>query len=163
MIKRLSNTTYKRPKVTYTDNINNDKEAVLDYLNGYEQIEDISKIALKTHIRYFTLEKDGTRKFRLGGTLIKKHKDYIVLVSNNKTWSVQLKNTIFYRKMTIPEVIDLYEDKLEEYEEKINSMDLKMKSLKSLIKHYKKLNDEKDNKIKYYKNLAEEKDTTLIF
>ena len=51
--------------------------------------------------------------------------------ANGKTWSVQVKNTIFYQKMSQREINDTYEDKLEELENK-------NKALVSMIKELKK-------------------------
>lgn len=134
MATRLSKyDKYLRPKQTFTDRINEDKEAILDQLNGYEQVENLKQVALGTHIRYFISMKDGTRKFRLGGILInsKGLPKYIVLSAKNKTWSVQTKNTIFFRQLSNNEIIDIYQ-------EQVDDLEFKIKSLKNLIVDLKK-------------------------
>lgn len=134
---------YMRPKQTFTDRINEDKEAILDQLNGYEQVDDLKQISIGTHIRYFISMKDGTRKFRLGGVLIntKGLPKYIVLSAKNRTWSVQTKDTIFFRQLKNNEIIDIYQ-------EQVDDLEFKIKSLKNLIVELKKDISGKDKIIK---------------
>ena len=128
---RLGYDNYERPKKTYTDTLS--KDDIEDKLNGYKQIEDIYKVPLGSHLRYFLKNKDKKYVFRLGGFLFRNEglPKYIVMEANGKTWSVQVKNTIFYQKMSQREINDTYEDKLEELENK-------NKALVSMIKELKK-------------------------
>jgi hypothetical protein len=117
----LTEDNYKRPKETYTDRL--DDEDITNLLQDYIKVEQISEVKINTHLRYFTLESDkktGTieRKFRMGGYLSNKdHADkYVILSNGKKTWSVQVQNTVFYRKMSIPEIKEEYEKDLAKYE-----------------------------------------------
>jgi len=57
-------------------------------LKEYSRVDDISKINIGTHLRYFTVESNGNKLFRLGGFLNKVNiKDgYIVLGKKKKNW-----------------------------------------------------------------------------
>lgn len=128
------NDNYKRPKQTYTDMLDDDD--IADKLEDYIKVNDIYKVPLNTHIRYFILELDDntkqmTRKFRLGGSLFKKDEDkeYIVLSSGRKTWSVQIANTVFYKKLSIKELKMEYDkeiDDLKKINKKLYKQNLKM-------------------------------------
>ena len=138
---RLTNDNYVRPVMTYTDKLT--KEEIENKLDDYEPINNIEDIAIGTQLRYFTV-KNGIKKFRLGGILINKSglPKYVVLSSKNKTWSVQVKDTIFLKQISIRELrleyIKLlnYKDSLiQQQGEKINKL---VKTLKKLKKNYKK-------------------------
>lgn len=137
--ERMTKTNYKRPKQTFTDKLNMDKEAIMDQLVGYKQVETLEDVKLGTFVKYFSKMKDGTRKFRLGGRLInmKNLPLYVVLEAKKKMWSVQVKDTIFYVKQTIESV-------MEEYEEKIEKIEFKNKALKTLLFKLKKEIKQKD-------------------
>ena len=142
----LTEDNYKRPKETYTERL--DEEDITNLLQDYVKVEHISEVKINTHLRYFTLESDtktGTvqRKFRMGGYLSNKdHADkYVILSNGKKTWSVQSQNTVFYRKMSIPEIKEEYEKDLSKYER------MNKKLLKLVNKLKKALTD---NKIDYH-------------
>ena len=124
-IKRLAGDSYKRPTVTYTDRLT--EEQIRDQLQDYAQIKDISKVKLGSHIKYFS-DVGGEKKFRVGGTLINNSglPDYVVLLNGKSTWSVQTKNTIFFRQITISDI-------KEEYEEIIQNKDKEIIKLKNKI------------------------------
>ena len=65
----------------------------------------------------------------MGGQLHKNNglPEYIILFNGKTQWSVQVKDTIFYRKMTISEI-------KEEYEKIIKDLIEKNKKLKKQIK-----------------------------
>ena len=76
---------------------------IKEKLEEYKKVEDISKVSLNSHLRYFTInEKSGEKQFRLGGFLTKidSDKGYLILSNGNLSWSVQLKDSIFFQKMT---------------------------------------------------------------
>ena len=118
-------------KDTYTSNLT--KDDIQQKLEDYKKVEDISTVPLNTHLRYFIL-KDGELVFRMGGNL-KRNLDlpnYIVLRNALGTeWTVQVKDTIFYKKMTIPEI-------KEEYDIIVNQLNDKVKKLKQRIKELEK-------------------------
>jgi hypothetical protein len=161
----------------YNNNNNNDKtyqetltnEQIKEYLNDYSQVEDIKQIGISTHLRYFTIDSKTNKKlFRLGGYLNKfgDNGEYIILSNGNLSWSVQIKNSIFYKKMTDKELkeeikqeiltetqnqmISEFEDLKKEYkniEKKYKNLDKKYKELEeiNLIKEKDNKNLEKDN------------------
>jgi hypothetical protein len=123
--------TKDEEKKTFTGNLT--KEEINEKLQDYKLVEDISKVPLGTHLRYFVI-KDGVKLFRMGGNL-KRNLDlpkFVVLVNALGTeWTVQIKDTIFYKKMLIKEIKEEYDNIIEELHEK--------------IKKYKSKIDEKDN------------------
>ena len=133
--KRISKDDYKRPKHTIQDKMT--EEEIEEKLEDYIEIEDIFKVPLNSHIRYYTLipGKDGEIKkaFRLGGQL--KNKDnadkYIILSNGKVTWTVQMETSILYRKMTIEEIKEDYENIIKDLEE--SNLQLK-KDNKKLLK-----------------------------
>ncbi len=68
--------------------------------------------------------------FRMGGQLFKNNglPEYVILKSGtNAQWSVQVKDTIFYRKMTLDEIKQEYEDIIKKKNEKILALKEKLK------------------------------------
>ena len=120
-------------KKTFTSNLT--KDDINEKLQDYNLVDDISNVPLGTHLRYFTI-KDGVKLFRMGGNL-KRNLDlpkFIVLVNALGTeWTVQIKDTTFYKKMSLKEIKEEYDNIIEELHEK--------------IKKYKTKIDEKDDVI----------------
>lgn len=143
-MSRLGNDNYIRPKKTLTDKLT--EEDIQSKLEDYIEIQDISKIPLNTHLRYFTEKYDEKTKkkirvFRMGGFLINKNNydKYVVLsnipdsgvINNNKlTWSVNTKTSIFYRKLTLEEIKDEHNDEIEELNIEIAKLKKEIKKLK---------------------------------
>jgi hypothetical protein len=66
----------------------------------------------------------------MGGQLFKNNglPEYVILKSGtNAQWSVQIKDTIFYRKMTLIEIKEEYEDIIKKKNEKIQALKEKLK------------------------------------
>jgi hypothetical protein len=126
---------YIRPKYTLQDKIT--EEEINEALKDYIECEDISKIPLGSHLRYFTTttDKKGVteRKFRFGGFL--KNKDncdkYVILTNNTVSWSVQVDNTTFYKKMSTEEIKEEYIRIIEEKHQMIKSLKKEIKKLKN--------------------------------
>lgn len=116
-------------KKTFTDNLT--KEEINEKLEDYKLVEDMSNIPLGTHLRYFT-EKDGVKLFRMGGNL-KRNLDlpnFVVLQNAlGVEWTVQIKNTTFYKKMSIKEIKEEYDGIIEDLHEKIKKLKTKIKEL----------------------------------
>ena len=116
-------------KKTFTDNLT--KEEINEKLEDYKLVEDISKVPLGTHLRYF-VEKNGTKLFRMGGNL-KRNLDlpnFIVLQNAmGVEWTVQIKDTTFYKKMTIKEIKEEYDGIIEDLHDKIKKLKAKVKEL----------------------------------
>ena len=118
---------FERPEITYTDQLS--KEEIQDKLADYSKVEDIYKVPLGVHLRYF-VKKDGQMLFRMGGQLFKNNglPEYVILKSGtNAQWSVQIKDTVFYRKMSIVEIKQEYEDIIKKKNEKIQALKEKLK------------------------------------
>jgi hypothetical protein len=102
--KRLSrDTNYKPSGNTYTQQLSEAdiKKKLEDYIRVKK--EDVSSIPLNTHIRYFSINpKTGEKQFRMGGMLTKHdpNNQYIVCSNGTLSWSVQIANSIFYKKMS---------------------------------------------------------------
>ena len=100
------------------------KREILEKLEGYTQVDNIGDVPLNTHIRYFTINNDGSRTFRFGGFLSSKDNadTYIILSSGKTTWSVQTSGTTFFRKLNHDEEIDNYKKKLADKDIVINEL-----------------------------------------
>lgn len=94
---------YKRPEKTYTEQLTEDE--IKQKLVDYEKVDSPDYIKKGVHIRYFIPCKDDPKKlkFCVGGFIKSKHDDYFVFAQNTfgtgKTWSVQKKGAVFYRKI----------------------------------------------------------------
>ena len=96
---------YTRPNQTHQELLSN--QDIKNKLKDYKKVDDINKIQLGTHIRYFVVDqKTKTNLFRLGGILnkIDPNLRYITLTNGNLSWSVQLSNSILYHKMSDDEI-----------------------------------------------------------
>ncbi len=118
-IDKMINDEIDDNKKTFTSNLT--KDEINEKLQDYKLVDDISKVSIGTHLRYFTI-KDGIKLFRMGGNL-KRNLDlpkFVVLVNALGTeWTVQVKDTIFYKKMTLSEIKNEYDDIIKELHEKI--------------------------------------------
>lgn len=135
---RIKNSMYKRPTKTYTEKLT--QEDIDDLLDDYKMIDDLSKVPIGSHLRYCTVDKNGKKKFRLGGFLHKNNglPKYVILSNNNVTWTVQITNTQFFRKMNIKEIKNEYEEEIEEikqeYQKYIKKLEHDIKILKKMVK-----------------------------
>lgn len=136
---------YKRPEITYQEQLS--KEEIMEKLKGYIKVIDIKEVPINTHLRYFIMGPDGKPVFRTGGLLYNKlNADiYVVLTNGKKSWSVQIKNTVFYKKMSHTEELASmerkYNKKLEEKNETINDLKHKMSPVTIELVKYDKRKD----------------------
>ena len=123
---------------------------IKEKLEEYKRVEDIKSLSLNTHLRYFSINpKTGEKQFRLGGFLTKidATKGYVVLSNGQLSWSVQLANTIFFKKMTFQELKkELVEDIGKVYMDEINNLKEENKKLKDALKKVKKEFQKKSSK-----------------
>ncbi len=133
--KTIKDSKYERPILTYTDKLS--KQEIESLLLDYEKVDSLKDIPIGTHIRYFE-NKDGELKFRTGGILTIKTglPTYCILKNNNLSWSVQIANCIFFRRITIKEVKDEYEKKLLVKENELNELRSLIRDLKKKLKRY---------------------------
>jgi hypothetical protein len=125
-MNRLTKDNYKRPPLTKTDKLTNDN--IRDLLEDYNQFTSFKDVPINTHIRYF-VNKNGKQLFRTGGFLLNKNglPDYIVLSSgskeNPKSWSVQTKDTTFFKKISLNELKIEYDGIIDTLEKRINILE----------------------------------------
>ena len=126
-----SDVSYKRPKKTLTDKLQNKKD-IIEKLKGYKQVENVSDLPIGTHVRYITW-KNNAQRFCMGGWIRKMHDKYVILETNRFSWSVQryhfhrkkkIWTTIFFKKQT----------KLELCEHALRQQQLEIEQLKQIIK-----------------------------
>jgi len=136
--KRLTNDTQKSTN-SYQDKLS--PEDIKEKLEEYKKVEDITKVSLNAHLRYFTInEKTGDKQFRLGGFLnkIDNDKGYVVLSNGTLSWSVQIKNSIFFKKMSFQELRKEIVENVEKlYIEEIKNLKNENKKLKDTLKEIK--------------------------
>lgn len=111
------------------------EEEIDNFLEDYVHIQDPLTIPIDSYVRYFNISfinGKASKVFRLGGKLysISPDGDYLVIKSGPNVIQVPVKNTIFYKQLTIAEIKDEYEDILDEYEDEISK--LKKKNIKLL-------------------------------
>lgn len=138
---KLGHDNYVRPKQTYTDKLTT--EEIEAKLEDYTKVEDLYKIPIGVHIRYFT-KKNGSTLFRLGGMLTKADglPDYIILNNGSKSWSVQTKDTTFFRKMSPKEIKSIYQQKIDQLTNEVKK--LKEENLKLINQNNKYYNNLKN-------------------
>ena len=136
--KRLTNDVQKSTN-SYQDKLS--PEDIKEKLEEYKKVEDITKVSLNAHLRYFTInEKTGDKQFRLGGFLNKldNEKGYVVLSNGSLSWSVQIKNSIFFKKMSFQELKkEIVEEVGNVYMEEIKNLKDENKKLRDTLKEIK--------------------------
>jgi hypothetical protein len=131
-VKKLgSDASYIRPKQTLQEQLSADE--ITKKLQGYEKVDDISEVPLNTHIRYFKMNPDGSQVFRTGGFLHNKQnaEKYIMLSNGKNSWSVQVADAIFFKKMSHKDENDAIHAS---YKKKLDEKDIIIEKLKKYIK-----------------------------
>ena len=127
-------------ETSYQNNLS--PKEIKEKLEEYKKIDDIQSVSLNTHIRYFNInQKTGEKQFRLGGFLTKMDtlKGYIILSNGQLSWSVQIANTIFFKKMSFQELKEeLIEDISKTYIDENKKLKEENRKLKDAIKSVKK-------------------------
>jgi hypothetical protein len=135
--KRLSSETYNKNGKTIQQGLSPDE--IKEKLKEYSPLEDIDEASINSHIRYFTVDSKGKKHFRLGGFLTKKDVDYVVLSNGKLSWSVQKKNSIFFKKMSYDELKEELIEKISnKFEKKLMTLEKENETLKSTLKDIKK-------------------------
>ena len=161
---RLSrDTSYNRPKKLINKNFHLKK--LKKKLLEYQQVDDITKVPLNTHVRYFSFNsKTGKKQFRLGGFLTRKEPDdpYVILSNGKSSWSVQKNSSIFFKKMSIKDLRLEYEDTIKKLTKDNKKLKKENKMLKETLEQVeynikkekkKKKKDQKRIKNKQVKKL----------
>lgn len=103
--KRLSRTTKKYDSFQETLDVDQINEKLRDYVKELNP----TSIGLGTHVRYFSIDpKTREKKFRMGGIVRKIDPEgkYMILSNGQVSWSAQIKDSEFYRKMSSDEIIN---------------------------------------------------------
>jgi hypothetical protein len=136
---RLSrDTTYKKKNNSYQNNLSPNE--IKKKLEEYQQVESIYDVDLNTHLRYFTLDKNGKKQFRLGGFLTKINKEnkYVILSNGKLSWSVQIEDSIFFKKVSFSELKEeIIEKATKKYISKIKALEEENIKLKRTLKEVK--------------------------
>lgn len=130
-LKRISQDGYIKEGNSVQENLT--KEDIELLLEDYNEVIDITELKPTLEVRYFTTIKNK-KLFRMGGTIIKVdlEKKYIVLTNGKITWSVQLNDkTTLYRKMTLAEVKEFYENEINNIETNVNKYKQIIEKLKN--------------------------------
>jgi hypothetical protein len=135
--KRLSaDTEYKKTGKSIQQNLSPDE--IKEKLKEYVPLETIDDVSINSHIRYFTVN-NGKKQFRLGGFLTKIDTDYVVLSNGKLSWSVQKKNSIFFKKMSYDELKEELIEKISnKFEKKLISLEKENEALKNTLKDIKR-------------------------
>lgn len=134
---KLGDEKYDRPDQTYTDKLTTDE--IKQKLEDYKKVTKIEDVPTGTHVRYF-IKKDNKMLFRLGGIIISNTglPEYIVLGNGGKTWSVQIKNTVFFSKISLKDVQKEYEEIIFDKDAQIKGLIMENKEINSQLNKYKK-------------------------
>ena len=152
--KRLARTSYNRPTKTYQDTLSNTE--IKDKLKDYKKVNDISKIPINTHLRYFTKDTNtGDQLFRLGGVLTKIDPEmrYVILSNGNLSWSVQIKISTFFQKMSDTEVRAEIKKEITEEQGSIDEINELKKYIKTLTNKCQTMENTYKHMEKDYKNM----------
>ncbi len=138
--KRLSrDTNYKKNGKSYQEKLS--PSEIKKKLEEYSQVKDISQLSIGIHIRYFTFNpKTGEKQFRLGGFLSKidPTMKYVILQNGSFSWSVQIQNTIFFKKMSFSELKEELKEKIyKKFEKQISNLKKENFKLKETLKEIK--------------------------
>jgi mannose-1-phosphate guanylyltransferase len=138
--KRLSrDTNYKKSGKSYQEKLS--PSEIKKKLEEYSQVEDIRKVSIGTHMRYFTFNpKTGEKQFRLGGFLSKIDPEmkYVILQNGSFSWSVQLSGTVFFKKMSFTELKEELKEKIyKKFEKQISNLKKENFKLKETLKEIK--------------------------
>jgi hypothetical protein len=136
--KRLTaDTDYKKEGKSLQQTLSPNE--IKEKLQEYTQINDIGEAPLNSHIRYFTIDKNGKKQFRLGGFLTKIDNDYVILSNGKLSWSVQKNNSIFFKKMSYNELKEELIEKISnKFEKKLISLEKENETLKNTLKDIKR-------------------------
>lgn len=123
-------------------------EEISNLLEDYVEVTNYSELMIGNHIRYYTFINDE-KHFRIGGNIKKLDglPKYLVLSTKNLSWSVNLENSIIYKRVPLETIKDEYKQiiefqrkKLEKYGEFIKILDAENKKLKNIINNYNREN-----------------------
>lgn len=162
---RLSSSKLPKQEVTYQSRLTDAEiEEKLKLYKKLDSADEIAKLPLNTHIRYFSVTKDPSGKkikqFRLGGFLDNKdnYDKYIILTNKNVSWSVNTQTSILYRKLKDEEI----DKNINQQTEIANNADNELKKLKDKYSKLEKAYYELTDKYTRLKDKYEKTKTNTI-
>jgi hypothetical protein len=162
---RITRKPYTGKGKTYQQSLSNTE--IKDKLKEYTKVDNISSVSIGTHIRYYSIDpKTKEKTFRLGGTLnkIDPEQRFVILSNGEITWSAQIPNCIFFRKLTESELkAELKEEIKKEVMTEVMSPDmLHLDEENDKLKKENKILKKKIESLQYiekeYKNLVSKND-----
>ena len=158
--KKIARTNYQRPVQTYQENLT--KLQIKEQLKDYKEINDITMLSIGCHVRYFSTDPKTKKKLcRLGGSINKIDPEYrfIILTNGTISWSVQIANTSFWKKLTESEYKEEFKEEIRKEimtEEPDNKPTQKLEKenleLKKELKDLSKRNDKLAEQLKKIEN-----------
>jgi len=90
-------------------------DEMIEKLRGYTRVNDITEVPLQTHLQYLIKNRESVvlQQGFLSGKIFAEN--FITLTNGISTWSVQVKNKFFFKKMSRKEEIELTELQHKEY------------------------------------------------
>lgn len=154
--KKITRTNYQRPATTYQENLS--RQQIKEQLKDYKECIDITNLSVGCHVRYFSTDPKTKKKmFRLGGSVNKIDPEYRFIILSNGTvsWSVQIANTTFWKKLTELEYKEELKEELrkeimtEEVETVSNhKLEKENSDLKKELKEISKINEKLSAQLK---------------
>lgn len=125
-------------------------EEIKDRLRDYTLVPtpEVTNIPIGTNISYYTVDPTTKeKKFRIGGILesVDSKLRYIKLQNGGAKWSVQLGNSILYKKMNNDEYVDSIKRTIaEKFEQQIHELKTQNDYLKRKMVDYIQLKKENE-------------------
>lgn len=126
---------YNKPPLTFTESLS--KEEIKKLLEDYDQITSIDELEKGIHVRYFSKQEDDKYKFRMGGIIIIIKDEYVIMSNGKKKWSVQINDTIFFKKKSLSKIKDDHKKEIMRYEKIIDNQNKKIEELEKKIQQQK--------------------------
>jgi len=152
--KKIARTNYQRPVQTYQENLT--KQQIKEQLKDYKEVIDITMLSIGCHVRYFSTDLKTKKKlFRLGGVINKIDPEYrfIILTNGTVSWSVQIANTTFWKKLT---ELEYKEELKEEIRKEIMTEEVDITSNQILEKENSDLKKDLKNLLRKNELLSEQ-------
>ncbi len=159
--KKIARTNYQRPNQTYQENLT--KQQIKEQLKDYKKCNEITMLSIGCHVRYFSTDPQTKKTlFRLGGTVNKIDPEYrfIILTNGTVSWSVQIANTTFWKKLTESEIKEELKEEIRkeimtEEIEPVNNQKLEKENLE-LKKELKEMSKQNEKLIEQLKRIENE-------
>ena len=161
---------YTEPKPPNPSSILTSANEIKEKLQNFSMVnrDKIKDLPVGTFIRYVEVLTDGTYRYKPGGAIkVNKAPEYLVLISNNKSWSVQLAKHIIFSER-FQDVRNALEKENEKLKRQVGTLrktiielsekNVALEKLAGICKNNTKdINNTKDKNIKVDKNAKVDK------